>query len=1208
MEKIKCYIMIFKTLVCLSSVLTLSKAQDTFSSFITESVAPKKKSDYCLTPECIHTASNILRNIDTNVDPCEDFYEFSCGRYFKKPVALDINNFIVNNIQSIRTKILHSMKDILEEKTLPTEPRYARLIKITYQNCINAINKQEENLTLNSDFLNQIGDWASLKGDSWEDVSSHWEDFESLVNDYLSLIGDSNYLEEFNLLINQISKSEQTNYLIWRAINDFLFNKMQSYKWQTCYLYVQANFKNSFGALYFQKYYKDGFTQKELFNQMVANISQQFKITLESADWMDQVTKDKALEKLASIFFVDQNFFKYQDDEIDKFYADLEITPGNYSQTMMNITNFKKNHNESSEDKTSWINQLNPMSVTAKYILRNNTIAITPSILRGVFFNENRPQYMNYGTMGFIIAHEFVHAFDQKGRYFDKLKNYVNWWKFETSYQYHSRRRCMVHQYGNFRITELDLKVRSVISSEENVADNVGVKVAYSTYEKYMRTHEPDLLLPGVNFSQRQLFWISYAQAFCEEASYNNHLKIYQSGTHSPSKFRVLGSLANSPEFASDFQCALGTKMNPENKYSDEIDFCLTPECVHTASRVLKYIETSINPCDNFYKFACGGFIKEQWTSDKIAFKKDHFIKANENIQLFIKSILEREVDYTEPKYSRLMKTFYQNCMKASGWPLLIGNSWKDDNFQWEKFGTQLINEISLENHFIFSKIREDVKNSSNMVLEIKQPSNFYKSPDYYNLIAITTKLFRAEEYNKEHDIQQILKVEKKIFNITVPNSERNDSFDRMTLKELEGNYSNILWKDYFNTFLMPVATIKDDDIILVGDSNYFKGLNLLINQISKRDQANYLTWKAVYDYITNYLDPKEVENNEWKKCYNNVGDNFHAFGFLYFRNIFDDGFIRTDGLIEMISNILEEFNATLTNTDWLDDKTKERALEKLASMFVVNPNIYNFYTDEELDEFYSNLEETYNDDYLQSMINVKLFNKYNENNLFGKAKNKTSWRNQLNPSNVNAKHIFTNNSIAISPALLRGIFFNENRPRYMNYGSLGYIIGHEITHAFDNNGRNYDKLGNLVDWWEAESSENFLSKAECFNHQYEDYTVPEVDSKIRGNKTQNENIADNGGIKVAYLAYERYVKTHGPELVLPGVNYTQRQLFWISFAQTYCERISSNVLSFLMQYDVHSPQEFRVLGSLSNRPEFARDFQCALGTEMNPENKCSVW
>ncbi|CAA9997945.1 unnamed protein product [Nesidiocoris tenuis] len=198
----------------------------------------------------------------------------------------------------------------------------------------------------------------------------------------------------------------------------------------------------------------------------------------------------------------------------------------------------------------------------------------------------------------------------------------------------------------------------------------------------------------------------------------------------------------------------------------------------------------------------------------------------------------------------------------------------------------------------------------------------------------------------------------------------------------------------------------------------------------------------------------------------------------------------------------------------------------------------------------------------------------------------------------------------ASSPlAYSRVRFFSEDRPNYMNYGAIGFVIGHEITHGFDDQGRTFDKEGNLRDWWHEETKEKYLEKAKCIIEQYGNFTDTQVNMKLNGINTQGENIADNGGIKEAYRAYVKWATANGEEARLPGLQqFTPRQLFWVSAASTWCSTYRDETLKNRITTGVHSPAEFRVIGPMSNMPEFAKDFNCPLGSKMNPLKKCTVW
>ena len=196
----------------------------------------------------------------------------------------------------------------------------------------------------------------------------------------------------------------------------------------------------------------------------------------------------------------------------------------------------------------------------------------------------------------------------------------------------------------------------------------------------------------------------------------------------------------------------------------------------------------------------------------------------------------------------------------------------------------------------------------------------------------------------------------------------------------------------------------------------------------------------------------------------------------------------------------------------------------------------------------------------------------------------------------------------AFPAGILQGQFFSANRPLFMNYGAIGSIIGHEITHGFDDTGNQFDENGNLVDWWEPKTAEAFKEKAKCIIDQYGNYSEQTTGLNLNGINTQGENIADNGGFKIAYRAYQKQTKVTGVEKKLPGLNYSANQLFWISAAQTWCEVNRPEEMKNEILTDVHSPKSFRILGSFANLKDFSADFKCRKSSKMNPEKKCEVW
>lgn len=196
---------------------------------------------------------------------------------------------------------------------------------------------------------------------------------------------------------------------------------------------------------------------------------------------------------------------------------------------------------------------------------------------------------------------------------------------------------------------------------------------------------------------------------------------------------------------------------------------------------------------------------------------------------------------------------------------------------------------------------------------------------------------------------------------------------------------------------------------------------------------------------------------------------------------------------------------------------------------------------------------------------------------------------------------------------ILQPPFYHRFFPKSLNFGGIGVVIGHELTHGFDDKGRLFDHDGNLHRWWSDTAIDGFHERAKCLIDQYGNYTVSEVGIPIDGAGTQGENIADNGGIKQAFKAYlkwYRYEATpHEKENeILPGLNATNTQLFFLNFAQVWCGAMRPEASRNKLKTAVHSPGKFRVIGTLSNSPDFAKEYKCPVGSPMNPPRKCKVW
>ncbi|KAH8417812.1 hypothetical protein KR222_006234 [Zaprionus bogoriensis] len=306
-----------------------------------------------------------------------------------------------------------------------------------------------------------------------------------------------------------------------------------------------------------------------------------------------------------------------------------------------------------------------------------------------------------------------------------------------------------------------------------------------------------------------------------------------------------------------------------------------------------------------------------------------------------------------------------------------------------------------------------------------------------------------------------------------------------------------------------------------------------------------------------------------------------------------------------MLSDIRRSFDRLVRATPWMDAVTKRQTMQKSAEMksFIGFPPWLTNGT--ALNEYYAGVKVNASThlENLMGFVHWQMLGKINDMD----QPEPIGWA--TSPSNVNAFHTFQSNAITVPIAILQYPFYGLGLEA-LNYGSIGTILGHELTHGFDDSGRRFDRAGNMVEWWSNQTINEYVNRTDCFVDQYSRYYLSDIGEYIDGELTLGENIADNGGMREAYLAYRLYVKEVGRErLKLPGLeHYTHDQLFFIAFGNLWCETYTPAASHFALE-DSHCPGQFRLKGVLANSEEFARTFKCALGTAMNPQQpKCRIW
>ncbi|KAH8264524.1 hypothetical protein KR038_009603, partial [Drosophila bunnanda] len=714
-------------------------------------------------------------------------------------------------------------------------------------------------------------------------------------------------------------------------------------------------------------------------------------------------------------------------------------------------------------------------------------------------------------------------------------------------------------------------------------------------------------------------------------------------------------------------------------------EWCLTQECIHTASTVLRKMKPEVEPCDNFYEFACGTYLEEEnIPDDKVSIST--FSVISDKLQEQLKDIITAERPETEPKHFRLPNLLYKACMnktlietlgaepikrvaeKLGGWPLIKGDSWNaDDTWTWQEQVKKFRAAGFSMDYIIDFSIGVDLQNSTKRLIDLDQSAlalsreylvkgfNETLVTAYYDYMVDVAVLFGANKDKAKTELLSSLEFEIALANVSTagvclacrrvqfwfpqiswPNEKRRNSSELYNLRtpaQLQAAYPYVQWVDYMNALLPEGLDVAEDEMINLSVPSFFEDLGKLLARTPKRVIANYMFWrihgfsvgflseefrKRQLQYAT-ALSGRQEQEARWKECvdiatgrlvccfgcHGSVLGLGISVGSLYVRKHFHKD--SKANALEMVNDIRNVFNDILDEVIWMDAKTKKEAKEKLHSMATHIGYPDEMLDNEKLATYYAKLDID-PDKYFESFLGMNIFGTDYSFNKLRLPVNKTDWVRHARPAIVNAFYSSLENSIQFPAGILQGHFFNAQRPKYMNFGAIGYVIGHEITHGFDDQGRQFDVKGNLRDWWQPDTQKAYLAKAKCIIEQYGNYTEKATGLNLNGINTQGENIADNGGVKESYIAYRRWAQKHGPEKKLPGLDYTPEQMFWVAAGQTWCAKYRKESLKMRITTGVHSPSEFRVLGSLSNMKDFAKDFQCPDGSPMNPVQKCEVW
>lgn len=645
-------------------------------------------------------------------------------------------------------------------------------------------------------------------------------------------------------------------------------------------------------------------------------------------------------------------------------------------------------------------------------------------------------------------------------------------------------------------------------------------------------------------------------------------------------------------------------------------------------------MNTKANPRNDFNEFANGKWLKKnpvpasegRWTSFNVL--------AERNYDILHRIMLESANDTGAAFGSNHQKIgdFYRIAMDTTklereGYSPLMLDFAEISVIINNKDAMRYIGKMhrkGLSAFFGFG-VNQDVKKSDQYACYLSQGGLSLPDRDYYlkddeksknfrkEYITHVTSMFKLTGSTTEQAqkaAEEILALETRLAKASMSRVERRDpdkTYNKKTTAALTSEYPSIDWDAYFKT---TGIVNKNPDYFIVGQPLFFQELNQILATTPVTTVRNYLKWKTIsgtssylssnlanesFRFYSTVLTGTTEQKPRWKRSVNAANS---LIGELvaqeYVKVAFSEESKRR--VNEMVDNLREAFRLRIEKLDWMSRETKDKALEKLASFNrkLGYPDKWNDYT---------SLEIKY-DSYVENYFRAATFSFDDDLNHYGKPVDRSEWG--MLPQTVNAYYSPLMNEIVFPAAIMQPPFFDPAVDDAVNYGAIGAVIGHEFSHGFDDKGSKFDAKGNLNNWWTEEDKQKFTARTKVMVNQYNQYHV-EDSLTVNGELTLGENIADFAGLTVAYDAYMLSIKNK-PAQTIKG--FTPQQRFFIGYAQVWKANARPEFLRQQVLTDPHSPAQFRVLGPLSNMPQFYEAFGVKEGNGMyRPDSiRVKIW